>query len=82
MTEQGDTVANIIDFILGIASYPLDRRAVSSPNESGCAARIDPSPVIESLAMPRQWNAGADLADAYQSGCWQHGVQQNNRLSP
>ena len=75
-------MANIIDFILGIASHPLDRRTASSPNESGCAAGIDPSLVIESLAMPRQWNTGADLADAYQSGCWQHRAQRNNRLSP
>ncbi len=64
-------MSNIIDFILGIASRPLGRRAACPPSGSGCAARIDPSLVIESLAMPRQWNTGADLADAYQSGYWQ-----------
>lgn len=64
-------MSNIIDFIQGIASRLPDRRAADPASASGCAARIDPSSVIESLAMLRQWNTGADLADAYQSGCWQ-----------
>jgi hypothetical protein len=74
MTEQGDTMSNIIDFIRGIASRLSDRPAVYRPGGSGCAESIDPSPAIESLAMPRQWNTGADLVDAYESGCWERGA--------
>lgn len=62
-------MTNIIDFILGIASRLPYRGTTPRPHESGCAAENDPSPLIESLAMPRLWNTGADLADAYQSAC-------------
>ena len=34
-----------------------------------CAVRSDPSSVLEVLAGSPQWNIGADLADAYGSGC-------------
>lgn len=62
-------MANFIDFIRGVAARRFGRRAVSHPHESGCA-KHDPAALIESLAMPPQWNTGAaDLADAYQSGC-------------
>lgn len=64
-------MANFIGFIRGLASRASDRRAADPPGGSGCAGGIDPSPAIESLAMPRQWNTGGDLADAYRSGCWQ-----------
>lgn len=59
----------IIDFILGIASPPPARYAASRPGEGGCNAGSDPSTLVESLAVPRQWTTGADLADAYQSSC-------------
>jgi len=75
-------MSNITDFILDIASRLSDRRAAYRPSGSGCAEGTDPSPVIESLAMPRQWNTGADLADAYQSGCWQRSTPRNNGRSP
>src|SRR3546814_7321088 len=68
MTERGDTMT-IIDFILGIASPPPARYAASRPGEGGCNAGSDPSTLVESLAVPRQWTTGADLADAYQSSC-------------
>lgn len=67
-------MSNITDFIRGIASRLSDRPAADRPGGSGCAEGIDPSPAIESLAMPRQWNTGADLADAYEHGCWQRGA--------
>ena len=31
--------------------------------------RSDPSSVLEALAGSQQWSIGADLADAYGSGC-------------
>jgi hypothetical protein len=34
-----------------------------------CAVRSDPSSVLEALAGSQQWNIGADMADAYGSGC-------------
>ena len=61
-------MANLIDFIRGIASHLRGRHAASRPHESGCT-KHDPSALIELLAMPRPWNTGADLADAYQGGC-------------
>lgn len=75
-------MSNIIDFILGIVSRLSVRRATCRQSASGCAEGIDPSPVIESLAMPRQWNTGGDLTDAYQSGCWQQWAQRDSGLSP
>ena len=82
MTEQGDTMSNITDFIRGIASRLSGRPAADRPGGSGCAERIDPSPVIELLAMPRQWNTGADLVDAYESGCWQRGAGETTGETP
>ncbi|NZA26513.1 hypothetical protein H0E84_08950 [Luteimonas sp. SJ-92] len=62
-------MANIIEFILDIASRLADRRVTSRRHESDCAEKNDPSALIESLAMPQQWIAGTELADAYRSGC-------------
>ncbi|MDH5823570.1 hypothetical protein QFW77_11290 [Luteimonas sp. RD2P54] len=62
-------MASIIAFIRGIAARLPGRRAASRAQAGGCAERHDPSALIESLAMPRQWMTGGELADAYRSGC-------------
>ena len=49
---------------------PADARSAGHGAEANaCAVRSDPSSVLEALAGSQQWNMGADLADAYGSGC-------------